>query len=82
MDCFTETVRAMLVPVEVALPYDRSELVAQCYENGKVHRADYTPEHILVKADISRDLAGRLEPWVLNKNSDFYRRIEGGVHTD
>ncbi len=54
------TLRSLLVPVKLEIPYDRSELVAQCYEYGRVTQADYRSECIYVEADITRDLAGRL----------------------
>jgi GTP-binding protein HflX len=76
MDRLTATIRSMLVNVEVAIPYDRSELVALCYENGKVHEVDYKPEHILVKADVTSDLGGKLEEFVLNRTNRFYDFIE------
>ncbi len=76
LDRFTATIRSLLVPVEAGIPYDRSELVALCYENGKVHDVDYQQDRILVKADVTRDLAGRLEPFVLNADSAFYTALE------
>ena len=76
MDRFTATIRSMLVNIEAAIPYDRSELVALCYENGKVHEVDYKPEFILVKADVTRDLGGRLQEFVLNRTNRFYDLIE------
>lgn len=54
------TLRSLLVPVTMQIPYDRSELVAQCYEYGRVTRVDYRSDGIYVEADITRDLAGRL----------------------
>jgi len=74
-DCFTATIRSLLVPVQVAVPYDRSELVAQCYENGKVHDVNYEPEFIRVTADVTKDLAGRLEQFVLNADNAFYKAL-------
>ena len=54
------TLRSLLIPVKLEIPYDRSELVAQCYEYGRVTQADYRGDCIYVEADITRDLAGRL----------------------
>ena len=76
MDRFTATIRALLVPVEAAIPYDRSELVALCYENGKVRDVDYRTDHIVVRADVTKDLAGRLEPFVQNADNAFYAALE------
>lgn len=61
MDRINETIKGLVTTMLIAIPYSRSELVAQCYEFGVVHSVDYGPEHILVRADLSRALAGKLE---------------------
>lgn len=63
MDCMETTLRSLLASITLHLPYDRSDLVAQCYEMGKVHSVDYAPDMIVVRADIAKDLAGRLAPY-------------------
>jgi GTP-binding protein HflX len=60
MDRIVATIQSLLVPVTLRIPYDRSELVAQCYEYGRVLRADYREDGIHVEAEVTRDLAGRL----------------------
>ncbi len=60
MDRMEATLRSLLASVTLELPYDRSDLVALCYEMGKVHSVDYGPEKIVVRADVAKDLAGRL----------------------
>jgi len=60
MDRVVSTLKSLLVPIILHIPYDRSDLVPQCYEYGRVLRADYQNEHIHVEAEITRDLAGRL----------------------
>jgi len=60
MDCIAGTLRSLLIPIAAIIPYDRSELVAQCYELGRVHRADYEPDGIHVRGDVTAELAGRL----------------------
>lgn len=63
MDRVVDTVRSLLVHVEILVPYTRSDLVSQCYEYGRVLHADYGSEGIRVRADVTRDLAGRLAPF-------------------
>jgi GTP-binding protein HflX len=75
MERFTSTIRSLLVPVQVAIPYGRSELVAQCYENGKVHDVSYEQQFIRVTADVTKDLAGKLEQFVLNADNSFYSAL-------
>ncbi len=61
MDRMEATLQSLLATVTLILPYGRSDIVAQCYEMGRVHSVDYGPETITVKADIVKELAGRLE---------------------
>jgi 50S ribosomal subunit-associated GTPase HflX len=61
MERVSETIKNLVDTMLVAIPYSRSELVAQCHEFGVVHSVDYGPEHILVRADVARSLAGKLE---------------------
>lgn len=61
MDRINETIKGLVTTMLVAIPYSRSELVAQCHEFGVVHSVDYGAEHILVRADLSHSLAGKLE---------------------
>ena len=63
MDCIVATLQSLLHRVTVCVPYDRSELVSQCYECGRVLRADYRDDGIHVVADVIADLAGKLEPY-------------------
>ena len=63
MDRLDATLRTLLASVTLNVPYNRSDLVALCYENGKVHSVDYRPEGIVVTAEIAKDLAGRLAPY-------------------
>jgi len=54
------TMEGLLVSVTLNIPYDRSDLVAQCYEYGRVNKADYREGGIFVEARITHDLAGRV----------------------
>ena len=60
MDRITETIRTLVAEMNLAIPYSRSDLVAQCYEYGRVISVDYQSEAILVHAEIAKSLAGRL----------------------
>src|SRR5579871_5501506 len=65
MDRIVETMKGLLVNVSLCIPYNRSDLVAQCYEYGRVLKADYREEGIYVDARITHDLAGRVRPFAL-----------------
>ncbi len=60
IDRVVHTMEGLLVNVSLNIPYDRSELVAQCYEYGRVSKADYREAGIFVEAKITHDLAGRV----------------------
>lgn len=63
MNCILQTLRSLLQPIRVRLPYSESNLLAQCYERGRVHRADYTADGIIVEAEVTHDLAEQLRPY-------------------
>lgn len=67
MERIVQTLKSLLVPVTLRIPYDRSDLVSQCYEYGRVLRADYQSEHICVEAEVTRELAGRLAEYRVSK---------------
>lgn len=61
------TMEGLLVSVKLSVPYDRSDLVAQCYEYGRVNKADYREGGIYVEARITHDLAGRVARYQLTE---------------
>jgi GTP-binding protein HflX len=63
IDRIAHTLRSLLVPVRALLPYDKPNLLAQCYQSGRVLALDYRPEGIALRAELTRDLAGRLAPY-------------------
>jgi len=64
MDALTKLLQTMLVRLSLEIPYDRSDLVSLCYDSGKVLKAEYTPNGILVLADISRDVVGKFREFI------------------
>ncbi len=63
MNHILSTLRSLLQPVKVRLPYTQSSLLAQCYDLGRVHSAEYTPDGIVVEAEVTHDLAEQLKPY-------------------
>lgn len=63
LETVSHMVESLLVPVRAALPYERGDLLTQCYERGKVEDVEYQPDYILVSARVTQDLAGRLAPF-------------------
>jgi len=60
MDRLSATVKTLVADLELAIPYSRSDLVAICYEYGKVGSIEYREDAIHVRAEVARSLAGRL----------------------
>ena len=67
MDRIVSTIQELVSTMYLAIPYDKSEFVAQCYEYGVVHSVDYQPEAIFVRADVAKSLAGRLSQFNVEK---------------
>lgn len=64
MAILSKTLQSLLVHLSLEIPYERSDLVSLCYESGRVKRAEYTEKSILVEAEVSREIAGRLAKYV------------------
>lgn len=69
MDRIVDTIKTLVAEMHLAIPYSRSDLVAQCYEYGRVISVDYSTEAILVHAEIARSLAGRLSEFAVQPDS-------------
>lgn len=63
MDAFSKLLQTLLVRVSLRIPYGRSDLVSLCYDSGKVLSAEYTNDAIFVEAEVSREIAGKLQKY-------------------
>lgn len=61
MAMLTKTLLSLLAHLSLELPYERSELLNLCYESGKVISVEYTETSILVEANVSHEVAGKLK---------------------
>jgi GTP-binding protein HflX len=61
----SKTIESLLIRVRLEIPYNRSDLVALCYDRGRVISADYQSDRIVVDAEITSDLVGRLGRYVV-----------------
>ena len=59
-------VREHLGFIRALLPYDKSGLVDECYRYGRVLKADYTDDGILIEAELVADLRHKLEPYLVD----------------
>ncbi len=58
-----DTLKGLLQEVIAVVPYNRNDLVAKCYEQGRVDKIDYQAEGIYLEAHVSHDMASRLQPY-------------------
>jgi GTP-binding protein HflX len=66
MQCIVETLKGLLVDVTAILPYNRSDLLAKCYEQGRVDTVEYRDEGIYIEAHLTPDIAGKIAPYRLS----------------
>jgi GTP-binding protein HflX len=72
IDKVVSTMEALLTEVNLLVPYNKSELVAQCYEYGRVSRADYQEDGIHVHARITGELIGKVQKYHVEPGLDSY----------
>lgn len=63
MKLLSDTVKSLVRVLRLEIPYERSDLVSFCYENGRVITVDYQKDNILVEAEIGPGAIGKLEPF-------------------
>ena len=61
LEAITKMIRSLLRPVDVIIPYDKSGLVQECYDFGRVLSVEHLEDGIHVKAEIVKEMADRLE---------------------
>lgn len=61
----TKMVQSLLVPVEALLPYDKSGLLQECYNLGRVLEVEHRPDGIYVRAELISEMGRRLSPYKL-----------------
>ena len=57
-----EMLAVKMVPVAVLLPYQRGDLVALCYERGRVRVREDRPDGVYLEVDLPQGLAGSILP--------------------
>jgi GTP-binding protein HflX len=61
LDSITRMIRSLLRPVDVIIPYDKTGLVQECYDFGRVLSVEHLEDGIHIKAEIVKEMADRLE---------------------
>lgn len=60
IEAIVRTVQGLLTPVEVRLPYSEAQLIAECYEFGRVLNVEYQEDGVLVRAQVIPEVAAKL----------------------
>jgi GTP-binding protein HflX len=60
----SKTIQSLLTHVRLELPYGRSDILSLCYDRGRVISTDYQGDKIIVEAEITKDLVGKLESYI------------------
>ncbi|MHB1457709.1 MAG: GTPase HflX [Armatimonadota bacterium] len=61
----SKVLKSLLIHMNLRIPYDRSDLVSHCYDNGRVISIEYMPEHICVEASINAESSGRFKEFMV-----------------
>jgi 50S ribosomal subunit-associated GTPase HflX len=63
----TKMIRSLLTPMELVIPYDKSGLVQECYDFGRVLKVEHSDDGIHVKAELVSEMAERLGKYAVAK---------------
>ena len=65
----SKVLKSLLIHMNLHIPYDRSDLVAQSYDNGRVINIEYMPEYISVEACINAESSGKFKEFTVTDES-------------
>lgn len=54
-------VRSLLTPIQAVIPYDRSGLVQECYDFGRVLKVEHEADGIHIHAELTSEMAAKLQ---------------------
>lgn len=58
-------IRNLLKPINVLIPYEKSQLLQDCYDLGRVIEVRHGEDGIAVRAEVIEELASKLQPYTL-----------------
>lgn len=65
MNAIVKQVKELLGSMKMLLPYDRQNLVQECYDYGRVQKVEYREDGIYVEAEVIEELRERLKGFVV-----------------
>ncbi|MFN8138485.1 MAG: GTPase HflX [Fimbriimonadales bacterium] len=63
-DAVAQMIRSLLTPVVATIPYDKSGLVQECYDFGRVLDVQHEADGIHLSAEVTSAMASKLKPYV------------------
>ncbi|BAM83323.1 GTP binding protein HflX [Cyanidioschyzon merolae strain 10D] len=80
MECISDTLRDMYIPVECLIPYTEAALASEALSHGLCDHQDYTPHGIYLSIRVPRRLANQLQKYKIP--DAFERSVSTGADTD
>ncbi|GAB5037074.1 gtp-binding protein [Nannochloropsis oceanica] len=77
-----ETLRSIMVSVEVLLPYSEASTLSQIHDRGSCDKVIYQSDGTFVAAKVPQDLAIRLLPFRVDRGSQSYNLVQEGEEID
>lgn len=69
MDILRKMVKGLLGHVRALIPYSESQLLQACYDFGRVLKADYQEDGILVEAELVHEMISKLDKYIVSLDS-------------
>lgn len=63
MEAVIEAMKSLVQTLEVVLPYDRPDLLAQCHAHGVIHALEYEPQGVRLSVDLPDSLVGSMSSY-------------------
>ncbi len=67
MSVIQSVLKSMLVHVTMRFPSNRNDLVSQCYDNGKIIKAEYTEDSIFVEVNLLSSVANSFKSYIIQE---------------
>jgi GTP-binding protein HflX len=67
LEAMAKMIRSLLTEVDVLIPYDRSGLVQECYDYGRVLSVEHLDDGIHVRAELVSQMAQKLGPFAVSR---------------
>jgi GTP-binding protein HflX len=66
-EAVTKMIRSLLHPVTILLPYEKSGLVQECYDFGRVLEVEHRDTGIFIKAELIGEMAEKIKAYAIDE---------------